>query len=94
MLDLFALVVLAVLCATGIWLIVLIGNIPGNIARAASHPQAEAISYLAWIGLVTMGVGWFVALVWAKFKPGVTSEELEQRVKLLEEKIDQGGVQA
>lgn len=94
MLDIFALIVLMVLCSVGIWLIVLIGNIPGNIARAADHPQAEAISYLAWIGLLTMGIGWFAALVWANFKTPASSGELERRVKLLEEKIDAGGVQA
>jgi ACR3 family arsenite efflux pump ArsB len=94
MLDIFALVVVLVVCAVAIWLIVLIGNIPGNIARAENHPQAEAISYLAWIGLLTMGIGWFVALVWAKLKPIAAPPELEQRVALLEEKVKDGGVQA
>ena len=89
MLDIFALIVLLVLCAVAIWLVVLIGNIPGNIARAAEHPQAEAISYLAWIGLLTMGVGWFIALVWAKLKPIAPRAELEQRISVLEHKLEQ-----
>ena len=80
MLDIFALVVLLVLIAVVIWLVVLIGNIPGNIARAANHPQAEAISVLAWIGLLTLGVGWFIALVWARTRPFIPTEKLEQRV--------------
>ena len=94
MLEIFALIVLLVIIVVGIWLIVIIGNVPGNIARAADHPQAEAISYLAWIGLLTLGVGWFMALVWAKAKPFTNNRELEQRIKTLEEKLEQQGVEA
>lgn len=89
MLEIFALVVLLVLCAAAIWLVVLIGNIPGNMARAANHPQAEAISLLAWVGLLTMGLGWFIALVWAKAKPMAPNGDLQIRIKQLEEKIEQ-----
>ncbi|QFU77299.1 DUF3302 domain-containing protein [Halioglobus maricola] len=86
-LEIFALIVLGVLCAAAIWLIVLIGNIPGNIARTAEHPQAEAISILAWVGLLTGGIGWGLALVWAKIKPAAPNAELLQRVAALEEKL-------
>ncbi len=89
MLEIFALIVLFVLVAAIIWLVVLIGNIPGNIARAAEHPQAEAISILAWVGLLTLGIGWFVALVWAKAKPIAPGPQLEQRVRQLEQKLEQ-----
>lgn len=89
MLEIFALVVLAVLCAAAIWLLVVIGNIPGNLARKAAHPQAEAISLLAWVGLLTLGIGWVVALVWAKTKPIVPSVDLERRIRQLEAKLDQ-----
>lgn len=89
MLEVFAMIVLLVLCGAGIWLVVLIGNIPGNMARAADHPQAEAISYLAWFGLLTLGVGWIIALVWAKAGPVTGQSGLEQRVKLLETRLEQ-----
>jgi hypothetical protein len=89
MLEIFALIVLFVLIAAAIALVVLIGNIPGNMARAANHPQAEAISMLGWIGLLTLGVGWFVALVWAKAKPIGSNVELEARVAQLEAQLDQ-----
>ncbi len=87
MLEIFALIVMGVVCAAAIWLLVTIGNIPGNIARAANHPQAEAISVLAWVGLLTAGIGWFVALVWAKMKPITPAAELEQRVARLEQQL-------
>jgi hypothetical protein len=94
MLEAFALIVIVTIAAVSIWLIVLIGNIPGNIARAAGHPQAEAISYLAWIGLLTLGLGWFVALVWAKMKPTGNDAALAQRVSELENRVRQTGGQA
>jgi hypothetical protein len=50
MLDIFALVVLLLLVGVGIWLVVLLGNLPGNIAREAGHPQAEAITVLSCPG--------------------------------------------
>lgn len=87
MLEIFALIVLGVVCAAAIWLLVTIGNIPGKIARAANHPQADAIGVLAWIGLLTAGIGWLVALVWAKMKPIYPTAELEQRVALLEQQL-------
>ncbi len=89
MLEIFALIVIGVLVSAGIWLIVVIGNVPGNIARAADHPQADAISMLAWIGLLTLGLGWFIALVWAKTKPVFPTAVLEKRVADLEARLQQ-----
>ena len=89
MLDLFALVVLLLLVGVGIWLVVLLGSLPGNIARAAEHPQAEAITMLSWVGLLTLGVGWFAALVWAKSKPSASNSALEARLELLESRLSQ-----
>ncbi|MEP5569078.1 MAG: DUF3302 domain-containing protein [Halioglobus sp.] len=89
MLEIFALIVIGILVSAGIWLIVVIGNVPGNIARAADHPQADAISMLAWIGLLTLGLGWFIALVWAKTKPVFSTAVLEQRVADLEARLQQ-----
>lgn len=89
MLDIFALVVLLLLVGVGIWVVVLLGNLPGNIAREADHPQADAIAVLSWVGLVTLGVGWFIALVWSKTKPAVGSGDLEQRLQAVEAKLAQ-----
>ena len=86
-LDIFALVVIAILLALVIWLVVLLGNMPGDIARKRKHPQAEAIAALGWIGLITMGLGWFVAIAWAYYKPDATRSDIDERVKELERKI-------
>ena len=96
MLDAFALLVLLVLVATGIWLFVIIGRIPGRIARAAEHPQAEAINLLGWFGLAAGGVGWVLALVWSKTRPS-PDEVLEARVEALEARlaaVESGGAKA
>ena len=87
-LDIFALIVIALLIGLVIWLAVLLGNLPGDIARKRNHPQAEAISALGWIGLITLGVGWFVAFVWAYYKPGASDPGLEDRVRELEKRIE------
>jgi H+/Cl- antiporter ClcA len=86
-LDIFALVVIAILLGVVIWLVVLLGNIPGEIARKRNHPQAEAITALGWIGLITMGISWFVAMVWAYYKQDATGSDLEQRVEDLENRL-------
>ena len=86
-LDIFALVVIAILLAVVIWLVVLLGNMPGDIARKRQHPQAEAISALGWIGLITMGLGWFIAIVWAYYKPGTADADISKRIEDLESKL-------
>lgn len=91
-LDIFALIVMGVLLAVVIWLVVLLGPLPGKIAAERGHPQADAILALGWIGLITMGTGWLVALVWAYYNPAPaqgSAAELERRVAELEEKLVQ-----
>ena len=69
MLDYFALLVLLVLIASvvGIWIVV--GMMPGRIARARNHPQAEAINVCGWWGVLTMGILCPVAFIWAYTNP-------------------------
>lgn len=91
-LDIFALIVMAILIALVIWLVVLLGSLPGNIARKRNHPQADAITALGWIGVITMGVGWLIAIVWAYYKPpasGTEQAHLEKRLAELERQMQQ-----
>ncbi len=89
MLEIFALIVLGVLVAAAISLLVIIGNLPGKMARAEGHPQADAINLLAWIGLLTLGISWFIALVWAKVKPIAASPDLGGRLDNIENRLGQ-----
>ncbi|HIF95404.1 MAG: DUF3302 domain-containing protein [Myxococcales bacterium] len=80
-LDIFALVVFGVLIAFVIFLVVKLGPLPGNIAGKRGHPQADAISVLGWIGVVTLGLAWPFALVWAYTRSG------EQQAAYLGERV-------
>ena len=68
-LDIFALFVLIVLvtAVVGIW--VILGMMPGKIARQRNHPQAEAINVCGWLGVVTLGILLPLAFTWAHTKP-------------------------
>ena len=43
----------------------MLGELPGKIAAQREHPQAEAIRVAGWLGLITLGVLWPFALIWA-----------------------------
>ncbi len=89
-LDIFALAVIALLIAVTIWLVVLLGSWPGNIARKRNHPQAEAITALGWIGIITLGASWLIAIVWAYYIPStVNKSDLEARLEALESQLKQ-----
>ena len=70
-LDVFALLVLALLIASfgAIWF--LLGMMPGRIARARQHPQADAISVCGWWGALTLGLLMPVAYIWAYTDAGL-----------------------
>jgi hypothetical protein len=67
--DIFAFVVLAVLLATVVVIIVVLGSLPGWVARKRNHPQAAAVNIAGWLGLATFGILWPLALIWAFMKP-------------------------
>ncbi|MFP6710412.1 MAG: DUF3302 domain-containing protein [Rhodospirillales bacterium] len=80
-LDIFALVVFGVLITFVIFIVVKLGPLPGDIASKRGHPQADAINVLGWIGVVTLGLAWPIALVWAYTRGG------EQQVAYLAERV-------
>lgn len=45
-----------------------IAGLPGRIALARKHPDAEAVKLLGWAGLLPTIYPWVQALIWA-FKP-------------------------
>jgi hypothetical protein len=47
-----------------VWL----AGLPGRIAIARKHPEAEAVKLLGWAGLLPTIYPWVQALIWA-FKP-------------------------
>ena len=65
MLDLFALLILCLLVIVAIIAVILLAGLPGAIAHKRQHPQAQAVRVCGWMGLLTGGVLWTLALVWA-----------------------------
>jgi hypothetical protein len=47
--------------------IVFVLGLPGRIARARNHPEADAINMMGWVGFMAI-VPWMQAFLWA-FKP-------------------------
>ncbi len=87
-LDIFALVVIGILVGFVIWLVVLLGPMPGNIAKQRGHPQADAVNVLGWIGVITLGLAWPIALIWAFIRTGEQQAQyLGERVAALEAEI-------
>ena len=87
-LEIFALVVFGVLIAFVIFLAVTLGPMPGNIARKRGHPQADAINVLGWIGVITLGLAWPLALIWAHTRSGEQQATyLGERVATLEAEL-------
>ena len=73
-LDIFALIVLLVLVLAGAAVWVILAVLPGRIARARNHPQADAINVCGWWGALTMGLLMPVAFIWAYTRPQAARE--------------------
>src|SRR5947209_17287644 len=58
---------LAVMAMAVVVVIVFMGSLPGRIAIARKHPDAEAVKIMGWTGLF-FAVPWIQAFGWA-FKP-------------------------
>ncbi len=64
-LDIFAWIVLIVLILTALFGFIFLAMLPGKIAAERGHPQADAINIAGWVGALTLGVFWPLALIWA-----------------------------
>src|SRR5271169_1605979 len=58
---------IAFLVLAGLGLAVFVLGLPGRIAIARNHPEADAVNLMGWVGFVAV-VPWIQALIWA-FKP-------------------------
>jgi hypothetical protein len=67
--DYIAFAVFALLFVATLVIVVIVGTLPGKIARKRGHPQADAITAAGWIGVATGGLLWPIALIWAFLKP-------------------------
>ena len=98
--DYFAWFVLIVIVVSLVYVFIALARLPGQIAAKRGHPHAQAINVAGWLGLLlTLGVVWALAMIWAFTKPAAESEQnmsagdeigrLEARIAKLESKLDQ-----
>jgi hypothetical protein len=52
----------------GVLIYMWIAGLPGRIALARNHPEAEAVKIMGWAGLLPTVLPWIQAFIWA-FKP-------------------------
>ena len=98
-LNILTFVVLILLVAIFGVAVAYLGMLPGKIAKGRNHPQTEAINVASWLGIITAGILWPFALIWAYIRPheqsaAASSEKLaslESRVETLEEQVRQLG---
>jgi cytochrome b561 len=62
------LIVLCIMPVILAYVVYRLGSLPGAIARARNHPQADAINICGWMGIITL-ILWPLALVWAYLTP-------------------------
>ncbi len=97
-LDIFTIFVLLVLVIAGVAIWVVLAMLPGKIARERNHPQAEAVKVCGWLGGLTLGLIWPVAIIWAYLRPSgvpIPAEETEgqslagltERISALEHRL-------
>jgi hypothetical protein len=65
--DYATFVAVVILVAAAVVAVVFMLGLPGRIAVARHHPEAEAVSMMGWLGFVAV-VPWVQAFIWA-FKP-------------------------
>src|SRR5277367_6239128 len=65
--DYITFAVLFVLGVAALIAIVFVLGLPGRIAVARKHPDAEAVNVMGWVGFLAI-VPWIQAFIWA-FKP-------------------------
>ena len=85
LLNYFALAVLLILATAAVVIWVLLGIMPGRIARARNHPQADAINVCGWWGVITIGLLLPLAYIWAYSNPRWRDESRSDRNKTKED---------
>jgi type VI protein secretion system component VasK len=91
-----ALAVLAMMVAMFVAIFVVLGSLPGQIAKKRGHPNAKAIQIGGWATLLLAVVGWPFVLMWAMSEPSAeldpeeknsNDQDLNQRVSELSQRL-------
>ena len=72
--DYLTFLVIFIIGVVFLCLAVFVLGLPGRIAIARNHPEADAINVMGWAGFLAV-VPWFQAFLWA-FKPTTVVESI------------------
>lgn len=78
MLDIFALVILAILLVTVVLAIWFLAGLPGRIALSRNHPQAESVKVAGWCSILLPIPLWPLAMIWAYWQADATASASEE----------------
>ena len=70
-LNIFTFLVMFIVVGAIGFIVAKLGMWPGKIARQRGHPQADAINVASWVGVITLGLLWPLALIWAHTRPAM-----------------------
>ena len=65
---------------------IILGSLPGRIAKKRNHPQAKAIRACGWASIFAGPPMWIIVLMWAYRTHQNMPDKLEARIAALEEK--------
>lgn len=94
MLDYIALAILVFVGLVLFYGIIVLHDIPYEIAESRNHPQKDAIQVAGWVSLFTLHVIWPFLWIWAMlYRPdrgwGFSQTQLEKRIAELESRLQQ-----
>ena len=69
LLDVVTLAIILIVVATLVAFVLWLASLPGKVARARGHAQADAVNVAGWLSLLTGLTAWPLVLVWAYFRP-------------------------
>lgn len=69
-----------------LFLVVMLGGIPGRTARKRGHISASAVSAMGWLGMLLCFPVWIAAIIWANSGPDHTREAARARAHRRAEK--------
>jgi hypothetical protein len=67
--DIMTLVIIFIVVASTVAFVLWLASLPGKIARARGHAQADAVNVAGWLSLLTAFTTWPFVMVWAYFRP-------------------------
>jgi hypothetical protein len=68
-LDVMTLAIVVIVVASTVAFVLWLASVPGKVARARGHAQADAVNVAGWLSLLTGLTTWPLVLVWAYFRP-------------------------